>query len=192
MVSNKNMHGGGKRPDMMDISLEHLGEMVSPFIYDAKRNDITNPEWIAEALSEVRRLLVEGFKKESYKGQLYYALHSSLTHMIDVVSREIGNDEADMVSLSSRELSGFKVSYIQLSEAAIQFGGSPHILPGLRHAFSNFGRGHGPAEEKYKANLLREMENKTVPPFLAQYPVGELSDDALLFYAPPTPGQRVM
>ncbi len=172
------------------IPLRDLGEMVSVFIQDAGRNNIEDPGAITEAFDGITALLNDGFKKETYKGQLFYALHHALRDIRDAVA-SCGEDQTE-IQLNTHSLALLNTSYIQLGEAALQYGGSKNIPSQLRWAFSNNGHGHGPDGQKYKANLLREMVNESIPAFFEKHKAGFLSDQALEFYAPQSAPGRVM
>lgn len=165
--------------------------MVAPFIFDARRNNIEDPGAIADAFDEIKDLLVEGFKHENYKGQLYYALHSALTSISQSV-KSCDQETDTQITFDSDVLGLFKTSYCQLGEAAIQYGGSKSILPSLKWLFSNNGEGHGPKDKKYKSQLLREVATNTASEFFKKYPVSGVSDEALEFYDVPSPGQKIM
>jgi hypothetical protein len=173
------------------VILKDLGELLAPIIYDARQNNTEAPKTISNALDEVRDLLSEGFKHESHKGQLYYALYNALTIISEKV-KACDQDIATEIKLENNVLSLLKTSYCQLGEAAIQYGGSKNINPSLRWLFSNNGDGHGPKDKKYKSQLLNEIVNNTALVFFKKYAVELMSDEALEFYDAPTPQQRLM
>lgn len=177
-----------------EVKLQDLGEMLSLFIQDAGYNDIASPAAIDSALSEINRLLEDGFKFESDKGLLYNALHSALGNIQQNV-KTVLNTDSESIAIKVSDLEGFKTGFVQLSEAALQFGGhsNKEILPTeLREFFSNNADGHGPDDEKYKATMLRDLVKSTIPAFFDKYPVNELNDDQLDFFASPAPTQRLM
>lgn len=186
----KNFHAGKPQIEKVEIPLQDIGEILSLFIQDSGRNNIAAPDAIIHALEDVKELLEDGFKKESYKGQLYYALHHSMVSIIKNI-RECDED-ADTVQINFTDLALLKTSYCQLGEAALQYSGSKNILPGLRYLFSNNGYGHGPDAKKYKGQMLHDMVNNSLPAFFKKYPVAEVSDDTLEFYDAPAPKQRLM
>lgn len=177
-----------------DVQLSDLGEMLSLFIQDAGYNDLSNPAAIDEALGEINRLLEDGFKYEADKGLLYNALHNALGNIRQNVKTVLNTDN-ESISIKTSDLEGFKTGFVQLSEAALQFGGhsNKEILPNeLREYFSNNADGHGPDDEKYKATMLRDLVKNTIPAFFDKYPVNELNDEQLDFFASPTPAQTLM
>lgn len=193
MVSRSNLGSKFNRSDLITVELEDVGQMVSLFIQDNGHNDVSNPQSISDALTEMTRLLEDGFKKEPDKGQLYYALHHALNNMNASIKSAIGSDVAE-VELSKHDLELFNISYVQLSEAALQYGGHEEkekLHPELRQYFSNNAEGHGPEDGKYKAALLRDVVRNGAPRFFEKYPVREVTHEELEFYDAPAPAQRL-
>lgn len=193
MVSRSKLSSGFNQSDTKIIQLKDLGDMLALIIQDAGQIDLESPKNISNALAETISLLEDGFKHETDKGQLYYALHHSLNNLKSAVSA-VANDNAGNVKIKTHDLELFKTSYVQLGEAALQYGGHEEINklhPELRQYFSNNAEGHGPDDKKYKAALLRDIVRNTAPKFVESYSIKDVSDDVLEFYDAPAPAQRL-
>ncbi|MFN3701758.1 MAG: hypothetical protein ACK4VI_09620 [Alphaproteobacteria bacterium] len=164
----------------ISVQIADIAAMTAPFQNEVVRANSDRQDAI-NRLSVVRSLLTDGFKFESQKGQLYYALDYSIGEMITRL--KAANDEQRDITLSKYVLETFKTSHIQLSEAALLYGGAKDILPQLRWAFPNDGYGHADKAQKYKGDLLRQMVRVAVPIFYSKYDdIGELTHEQLEFF----------
>lgn len=182
MVLLTNLFGGNKNTTI-NVDISDLASSVDLFIQDAMLDPKENKS-VALAFDNVKNLLENAFQFEPDKGQLYYALYNSLDKICDALDKLTDDQEA--VSLKEYDLRTFFTSYIQLKEAALEYGGSPDIHPFLREAFNHDGHGHAPENEKYKAQLLRDMADTKLPAFFEKYPVSEISHEELEFFDAPS------
>ncbi len=142
------------RSNTLDVPLKDLAEAVKPFIYEKGDDNFSNnadlfankenpeldvmkpfnwetdltPAYVAEGWREAAQWLQVAFCDENPKGNLYFALHHSLSGIGRSLSK--ADPAARMITLDKKQLSLLKGASLQFSHAADSFNKTAAIQKG--------------------------------------------------------------